>query len=453
MSDDYNAMLGITKPQQDAPYGVVGQSPGMNDMRTAMQGDYQNQSEQDAFVNSGRTGSLEDFKGAVIDATGYARSGIQSSTQQGWAQMMQSLSQMRGDTSQAMASGNARINAGLSEVGDAKTAALNGIQSGFGFAQQQAQGAMEALQRSQNLLDEQIGKMDSSLGTAEGALNTQIDRAWASGQQALADFRSTVADQMTQWGTGFMEQQRNSKNELAKQLAAQGYRPEEIEAELRKSDRQAAQTQSQQFATFNIQEEQARRSLQLEYTKSAQSSEAAANQVRGQLRGIEAQFRSSAAATGSDIAGKMASVKQWIGDAGMKAGEDTASINQWASDRGNAMRQLGVQMDQWGADSDRTAEMAAMDYGSKLMIQQSQSAIAASQLELQGYNGLASLWQGTSLANTPFAPYLMQMLGMQMSLEDRQFGSEGAGLSLMLAGLSTLNGESNQLMGMARGSS
>jgi hypothetical protein len=456
---------GTPGTSQQNPWETQPSTPGLTDVAAGAYFDYGRANETNRFNFNRREQGLADFSGQIGDFMSRGYAGVEGDVDRTRAVMEGNARLALGDVRGGAAGAQGYLEQGVGEMQGANqfgqeqlSAGVEGVQDAIGTAQLFNQENQASFATALSGLHQQQTDFLSQLGLDRDMNDEMVATAWEKGAEAMGNFKSQMADQMTSWSTGHMQQTAQMKEQRAAELSAQGYRPDEIQQELSRLDMQAAQTQAKQVADFGIQEETSRRQLEAHYTGLGMQTMAHAQSLNTQLTGMESQFRQTMGGLSTQISQMQAASNSWAGDVTMEGQQTIAGLRgQKASLRAETgsqiaqMRQLQGSVEQWrGSMTSQIRIGAAQAQGAAIMagaqMQSTQNAMA-----LQGYASLQQMYQSNQDTFTPLAPVLSNLMSIGMGLEDRMMTTEGGGLALMMNGLNFFTGQGNAaLAGMAQ---
>jgi hypothetical protein len=459
-------------PTTPVEYGAGGSSPGIQNISTDLMGDYgraQTLAEQN-FAR--RQGGLEGYSGQVQDIRDALKQAAASGEIKSVADIDSFLQKIMGTTGAAggkidklLAGAGQRVRQTATQAtGTLQNAAANvtaTAERGGTAIEQAGQQAvatgMEALSGSKQKLDEMVGEFNRTLSTERDANSKTVQDTWGRVADALNAHHEQMTAKMGDWNTGHMAQLRAGKQQMAAQLAAQGYRPEEIQAELRKMDIQGAQQQAGQMAQFQVEEQQMSDTLRQQYTTLGTQVEMNARNVGASLAGVEGAFKGVAAGTYKDIATGQALVAQWGGEMVGKA----AALRMQGAQTAGALTEAAAQGWQRSGEVEAGLSQAraeAMKFLTGINTQARTSALwgklqarsqkvqysaMADQLALQGDTVTAQLFQDLEQTFEPLAPYTMALFGINTDILTNWMGGQ--------ANLATMGSEAWNQLGDAGG--
>jgi len=256
--------------------------------------------------------------------------------------------------------------------------------------------ANQATQKLDKHFKEISGDFDSAKQYAKGTAT----KVWQVGAKAMADFKSTVADQMTDYNASSMEANRVAKEEMASTLREQGASPQEIQMQMKKMDIQGSVERTQTLARMRTDEEKARRTLQKDYDYMGAQTQSMMADVVGRLTSDEADFTVQ-------------------------------------------MDDLRSRTEEWRAGLKTQASIAAFTSNKDLRIASEQMKSGAYDMEMLGETENARMWQGLDQAYAPLSSMIMDLFGLHVGLEDRYYG----GMMNMMGGSWATLGAANSALG------
>ncbi len=413
---DPNAKTGTANQKRagvpsDAPWGTRNIAPGTDDIFRAMQEDWQLQNRQKSQDYNRRLGALNELGGFVGGMGGQGRRDLAKAQQGGLAELgaqwKKSVQGIWGGKKEALAQYESAIGTLMGE----RDKAIGDVQTG--------------LSESRKLFRESTGQLEKERAYLGGAL----ERVYETGASAMGEFRNQMTTMMSGWSAGQEKRVGQMKENRAAQMRQAGFRPEEIQQEMSKLDWDAGVERAQQMSAFSVEEETSRRDLQMGY-----------DQLSTGMEGTVAQMRTALQEMEQGAFGQMR--EQEFG-----AGLATAEMRQQTAAQVAAMRDMQAQTSRWAADAERAVRMGAAEAGSSYRLGIEQQRSALNMMSLNGYQGWAGMQQDLGQDFVPYSSVLMSIFGTNLMMQDRNYGYEGSGLSILNTGMGMWQGFTNQMTG------
>lgn len=271
-----------------------------------------------------------------------------------------------------------------------------------------------------------IGAIDR----AQGSLRSRMDefrqlpgKAEEAAKIAMDEFRNDTAQKMSAFAQAQSKNVEAIKRQRAAEMQAEGRSADEIKSEMRRVEFQGAVDTGSQFMNTYTEYNNSRATLRSNYDDKINTMRQTAASLVGQLE-----------QTSAGLSGTAAEVHT-------AAGKDRAASNRWAVESINAIHQ-------WGASADQTARLGAQDSADRIIMASTSAQLTKAQLDAAGWADWADFEGGIEEAFVPYAPVMQSILGIELMLQDRNYGYLGGGISLLQNASGAANSQAGRMQSM-----
>jgi hypothetical protein len=379
----------------------------LSDVQRSALSDLGNLQSLDQLRGRERRGALADFQQAMSQSGQAGRTQSRNATRQGQYEAGAERDWRRKETKISADSQKKSEQAGREEL-------LAGITN----VRAKESQIIAGLTTAGDQLRENLKALQTKFGATRDYATGMADKAWNEATSALSGFRSTVASQMAAYQTESGQAHREYKDQLSAELSAQGYRPDEIKAELKKLDFDRSVEISRTLSQTRTAEEMAYRELEKGYYDRATAVQETAANVLAITDASEAGYTSANEQAMVGLEGLRSAALQWSGstEAGLRSGiaeshTRTAEIERWRE-------QMVSEVD-----------LAVMDNRTQWGMAEQSWNLTRESLEMSGRTELLNQWMNFQDSYTASSDVLSGLFALQVGMEDRYLNTQMAGLS------------------------